>query len=106
MKKRSKLVLPAPQISDLELQEVVKLGLASEGARSLAEESGMAASQQLLSEYSITPGPSLLAGARTPRSMGTQDSLLQVICYSISLSIVHLFLKFTEHILLSTQKMF
>lgn len=29
-RKRSKLVLPAPQISDMELEEVVKLGLASE----------------------------------------------------------------------------
>lgn len=32
-RKRSKLVLPAPQISDFELEEVVKLGLASEQAR-------------------------------------------------------------------------
>lgn len=32
-RKRTKLVLPAPQISDFELEEVVKLGLASEQAR-------------------------------------------------------------------------
>jgi len=30
VKKRSKLVLPVPQISDEELQQVVKLGRASE----------------------------------------------------------------------------
>lgn len=39
VRKRSKLVLPAPQISDQELEEVVKLGIASEQARQQAEES-------------------------------------------------------------------
>lgn len=56
-RKRSKLVLPAPQISDLELEEVVKLGLASEQARQQAEEAGstQTVTGQLLGNYQITP---------------------------------------------------
>lgn len=74
-RKRSKLVLPAPQISDMELEEVVKLGLASEEARSLAEESGHSASQQLLADYSMTPGATPIL--RTPRTAGGEDTILQ-----------------------------
>ncbi|CAI8010459.1 Cell division cycle 5-related protein [Geodia barretti] len=71
-KKRSKLVLPAPQISDNELEEVVKLGLASEEARTI---DGSEASLHLLADYSVTPGatPSL----RTPRTPAAQDTILQ-----------------------------
>ncbi|XP_022081761.1 cell division cycle 5-like protein [Acanthaster planci] len=75
-KKRSKLVLPSPQISDAELEEVVKLGQASESARQIAEEGGMAngASQALLAEYNVTPGPGSL---RTPRTPAQFDTVLQ-----------------------------
>ncbi|XP_008320731.1 cell division cycle 5-like protein [Cynoglossus semilaevis] len=75
-KKRSKLVLPAPQISDAELEEVVKLGIASEVARQAAEESesGNSASSTLLSEYSVT---NMSAGLRTPRTPTVQDRILQ-----------------------------
>ncbi|CAN0222027.1 cell division cycle 5-like protein [Lethenteron reissneri] len=75
-KKRSKLVLPAPQISDSELEEVVKIGQASELARQAAEESGTnnAASSALLSDYSVTPSP---GGLRTPRTPAAQDRILQ-----------------------------
>ena len=45
VKKRSKLVLPAPQISNEELEDVVKLSHASQLARQQAEESGGDASQ-------------------------------------------------------------
>uniref|UniRef100_A0A1A8P498 Cell division cycle 5-like protein n=1 Tax=Nothobranchius rachovii TaxID=451742 RepID=A0A1A8P498_9TELE len=76
-KKRSKLVLPAPQISDAELEEVVKLGVASEVARQAAEESegGSSASSTLLSEYSITNN--MTTGLRTPRTPAAQDRILQ-----------------------------
>uniref|UniRef100_A0A8C6LST1 Cell division cycle 5 like n=1 Tax=Nothobranchius furzeri TaxID=105023 RepID=A0A8C6LST1_NOTFU len=76
-KKRSKLVLPAPQISDAELEEVVKLGVASEVARQAAEESegGNSASSTLLSEYSITNN--MTTGLRTPRTPAAQDRILQ-----------------------------
>ncbi|KAK7815556.1 hypothetical protein U0070_005668, partial [Myodes glareolus] len=75
-KKRSKLVLPAPQISDAELQEVVKVGQASEVARQTAEESGItnSASSTLLSEYNVTNNSIAL---RTPRTPASQDRILQ-----------------------------
>uniref|UniRef100_A0A8C4R7W6 CDC5 cell division cycle 5-like (S. pombe) n=1 Tax=Eptatretus burgeri TaxID=7764 RepID=A0A8C4R7W6_EPTBU len=74
--KRSKLVLPEPQISDIELEEVVKLGQASEGARLAAEEAGNTggASSSLLANYSVTPAS---AGLRTPRTPAAQDRILQ-----------------------------
>ena len=77
VKKRSKLVLPTPQISDAELEEVVKVGQASEYARQQAEESGPmdGASRALLSDYSMTPN---LGGMRTPRTPATQDNILTV----------------------------
>lgn len=76
VKKRSKLVLPAPQISEAELEEVVKVGLASENARQQAEEAGIqnGATQTLLQDYNITPTNSML---RTPRTPSTNDSILQ-----------------------------
>uniref|UniRef100_A0A4W4F847 Cell division cycle 5-like protein n=1 Tax=Electrophorus electricus TaxID=8005 RepID=A0A4W4F847_ELEEL len=75
-KKRSKLVLPCPQISDAELEEVVKLGQASEIARQTAEESGItnSASSALLSEYSVTNNAMAL---RTPQTPAAQDKILQ-----------------------------
>ena len=66
-KKRSKLVLPEPQISDQELEQVVKLGKASENAKESAEESGNRASEALLADYSIT-APT--AAMRTPKTPG------------------------------------
>ncbi|KAF5305478.1 hypothetical protein FQA39_LY01569 [Lamprigera yunnana] len=72
-KKRSKLVLPDPQISDQELQQVVKLGKASEVAREVALESGIETTDALLSDYSVTPQ----IGA-TPRTPAPQmDRILQ-----------------------------
>ncbi|XP_062511251.1 cell division cycle 5-related protein-like [Corticium candelabrum] len=76
VRKRSKLVLPSPQISDIELEEVVKLGQASEQAHISAIEDGMsAASQSLLADYSITPASGM--SLRTPRTPAANDSLLQ-----------------------------
>lgn len=63
-RKRSKLVLPTPQISDMELQQVVKLGRASEMAKEIAGESGIETTDALLADYSITPQVS--ATPRTP----------------------------------------
>lgn len=74
VRKRSKLVLPAPQISDQELEQVVKLGKASEAAKEAAEETGNKASEALLADYSITPS---MANLRTPRTPAGQDKILQ-----------------------------
>ncbi|GBN54464.1 Cell division cycle 5-like protein [Araneus ventricosus] len=73
-KKRSKLVLPEPQISDAELEQVVKLGKASETAREAAEESGSKVSETLLPDYTLTPAG---LNARTPRTPAlSRDSIL------------------------------
>uniref|UniRef100_A0A0B6ZFC9 Uncharacterized protein n=1 Tax=Arion vulgaris TaxID=1028688 RepID=A0A0B6ZFC9_9EUPU len=76
VKKRSKLVLPAPQISEEELEEVIKVGQANEYARQQAEDAGRedSASKGLLQEYNATPGNLNL---RTPRTPAVQDSILQ-----------------------------
>lgn len=63
-KKRSKLVLPEPQISDQELQQVIKLGRASDIAKEVALESGIETTDALLGDYSITP--QVAATPRTP----------------------------------------
>lgn len=63
-RKRSKLVLPEPQITDQELQQVVKLGRASEMAKEIASESGIETTDALLADYSITP--QVAATPRTP----------------------------------------
>ncbi|CAG4991784.1 unnamed protein product [Parnassius apollo] len=62
-RKRSKLVLPEPQVSDQELQQVVKLGRASEAARESAGAAG-APTDALLAAYALTPAPA--TALRTP----------------------------------------
>lgn len=90
-KKRSKLVLPAPQISDAELEEVVKLGQASEEAQSFAgDEEG--ASQHLLADYSMTPSLGTPA-LRTPRTPASEDTILQEVQTIIALQNVQTPLK-------------
>ncbi|CAF3386632.1 unnamed protein product [Rotaria sp. Silwood1] len=73
IKKRSKLVLPAPQISDMELEQVVKLGQATEIAKQQVSENGTIATETLLGDYNLTPD---LNKIRTPQLPSTQDSVL------------------------------
>ena len=73
IKKRSKLVLPAPQISDMELEQVVKLGQATEIAKQQVSENGTTATETLLGDYNLTPDLNKL---RTPQLPTTQDSIL------------------------------
>ncbi|TKY52089.1 Cell division cycle 5 protein [Spatholobus suberectus] len=73
VRKRSKLMLPPPQISDQELDEIAKLGYASDlaGAQELAEGSG--ATRALLANYAQTPGQGmtpLRTPQRTPAGKG------------------------------------
>ena len=72
-RKRSKLVLPSPQISDMELEEIVKVGLASEHASSQAQDTGQISTGQLLGNYGMTPD---LARLRTPIIPAHHDTLL------------------------------
>jgi len=73
IKKRSKLVLPAPQISDMELEQVVKLGQATEMAKQQVSENGTIATETLLGDYNLTPDLNKL---RTPQLPIMQDSVL------------------------------
>ncbi|CAF2062203.1 unnamed protein product [Rotaria magnacalcarata] len=73
IKKRSKLVLPAPQISDMELEQVVKLGQATEIAKQQVSENGTIATETLLGDYNLTPD---LNRIRTPQLPVMQDSVL------------------------------
>ncbi|OMO96153.1 hypothetical protein COLO4_15470 [Corchorus olitorius] len=74
VRKRSKLMLPAPQISDHELEEIAKMGYASDllaGNEELAEGSG--ATRALLANYSQTPRQGmtpLRTPQRTPAGKG------------------------------------
>lgn len=72
VRKRSKLVVPEPQISDAELQQVVKFGRASEFAREYAAESGITLSDSLLADYSLTPN-----ATATPRTPLVTDRVFQ-----------------------------
>ncbi|CAF0825245.1 unnamed protein product, partial [Didymodactylos carnosus] len=55
IRKRSKLVLSAPQISDIKLEQVVKLGQATEIAKQQVTETGTPATETLLGDYNLTP---------------------------------------------------
>lgn len=65
-RKRSKLVLPMPQITDHELNLVVKLGRASEIAKGMVSDSGIETTDHLLQDYSITPQNNNASTIRTP----------------------------------------
>ncbi|GAV02329.1 hypothetical protein RvY_12912 [Ramazzottius varieornatus] len=79
--KRGKLVLPDPQITDKELEEVIKMGRANEASRESGKEDS-ASEQQLTADYAATPKLSL----RTPRTAPQQDSLMQVAQNILALS--------------------
>ena len=74
VRKRSKLMLPAPQISDHELEEIAKMGYASDllaGSEEVSEGSG--ATRALLANYAQTPQPGmtpLRTPQRTPAGKG------------------------------------
>jgi pre-mRNA-splicing factor CDC5/CEF1 len=70
-RKRSKLVLPTPQTSDQELQDLVKMSATAEAVSALASDKGA----NLLEDYSTTPAAAL-AATRTPRAPAAQDPLL------------------------------
>lgn len=71
--KRSKLMLPSPQVSDQELEDLAKLG--QTGAEALAGAGEDAApTRALLQDYNETP--SVRQPMRTPRAPASQDSIL------------------------------
>ncbi|KAI4311700.1 hypothetical protein MLD38_036574 [Melastoma candidum] len=77
VRKRSKLILPAPQISDHELDEIAKMGYASDLVGSEEMAAGSAATKALLANYSQTPRlgmTPLRTPQRTPAGKG--DSIM------------------------------
>lgn len=52
--KRSKLMLPEPQVSDAELDQVIKMGRLSEQLNDTSLEAGNVASQHLITDYAAT----------------------------------------------------
>ncbi|KAI5424015.1 Cell cycle serine/threonine-protein kinase cdc5/MSD2, variant 4 [Lathyrus oleraceus] len=66
VRKRSKLMLPPPQISDQELDEIAKLGYASDLMSSEELTEGSSATRALLSNYPQTPNQAMTP-LRTPQ---------------------------------------
>ncbi|ORX50819.1 hypothetical protein DM01DRAFT_1307846 [Hesseltinella vesiculosa] len=72
--KRRKLVLPAPQVGEQELEDIVKTGFAGESAKSLVQAEGdEQATSGLLGDYAVTPSTNNI---RTPRVSQQKDTLL------------------------------
>jgi len=67
--RRRPLNLPTPQVSEAEMEDIVKMGLSGESVRGLVDELGTDASRGLLSDYSRM-GTS--APARTPMTPATR----------------------------------
>ncbi|KAH8983671.1 pre-mRNA splicing factor component-domain-containing protein [Lactarius hatsudake] len=70
--RRGKLVLPAAQVSDVELEEIVKIGQAGENAKALVGGTDDS-SEQLLAGYDNLERARM---ARTPRTAPQQDNVL------------------------------
>ncbi|KAI8258807.1 Pre-mRNA-splicing factor [Colletotrichum sp. SAR11_239] len=70
--KRRALNLPAPQVSEGELEEIVKMGMVGERANMIARESENDATRGLVSEYSTLNNS---APIRTPRAPAQEDHI-------------------------------
>ncbi|ORY02586.1 hypothetical protein K493DRAFT_328568 [Basidiobolus meristosporus CBS 931.73] len=71
--RRKKLLLPSPQVGESELEEIVKIGIAGENARSIADESNVDATRGLLGTYSTIQSG---LAARTPRTPAAADTVM------------------------------
>ncbi|KAK7440277.1 Pre-mRNA-splicing factor cef1 [Stygiomarasmius scandens] len=70
--RRRKLALPAAQVGEAELEDIVKIGMAGENAKALVN-GGNDASGKLLSDYEGLENAKM---ARTPRTAPQQDNVL------------------------------
>ncbi|KAF2166019.1 hypothetical protein M409DRAFT_66913 [Zasmidium cellare ATCC 36951] len=70
--KRRGLVLPAPQVSEGELEDIVKMGMSGERAHLQAEASDSDTTRGLLSKYDSTVGATPI---RTPRAPQEEDRI-------------------------------
>ncbi|CAK7199754.1 Pre-mRNA-splicing factor cef1 [Sporothrix eucalyptigena] len=69
--KRRSLVLPAPQVSEGELEEIIKMGAIGQRANQLAQASDNEATRGLLQDYSTIQGTG--GPIRTPRAAPEED---------------------------------
>ncbi|KAI8851155.1 pre-mRNA splicing factor component-domain-containing protein [Chytridium lagenaria] len=69
---RMKLSLPAPQVGDGEIEELLKIGSVAEAAKAIVDTDDNAASKALLSDYSAMK---LGGNIRTPRTPAVGDTL-------------------------------
>ncbi|RCN41816.1 Myb-like DNA-binding domain protein [Ancylostoma caninum] len=74
-KKRSKLILPAPQISDREMEQIIKIGHASDSVRQYADGG---ATSSLLTDYAASARANAVA-ARTARTPAARDTVQVVV---------------------------
>ncbi|EEH06747.1 pre-mRNA-splicing factor cef1 [Histoplasma capsulatum G186AR] len=70
--KRRALVLPSPQVSETELEEIVKMGMAGERASKMAGEEENDGTRGLISNYSTIVGGTPI---RTPRAPAEEDRI-------------------------------
>jgi pre-mRNA-splicing factor CDC5/CEF1 len=70
--KRRGLVLPAPQVSESELEDIVKMGMSGDKANMMAEASENDATRGFVSNYSNTMGATPI---RTPRAPQEEDRI-------------------------------
>ena len=82
IRKRSKLMLPSPQVSDQELQQIARLGAGAAQNDGVLEEalmSGDGATQTLLANYAATPAAAtpMRTPMRTPQAAGGDAILME-----------------------------
>lgn len=70
--KRRGLVLPAPQVSESEIEDIVKMGLSGQRAHALASSAENDATRGLVANYSSTVGATPI---RTPRAPQEEDRI-------------------------------
>eukprot|EP00879_Flechtneria_rotunda_P009300 GHRR01009737.1.p1 GENE.GHRR01009737.1~~GHRR01009737.1.p1 ORF type:complete len:737 (+),score=290.38 GHRR01009737.1:223-2433(+) len=76
LRRRTKMMLPAPQVSEVELEAIARMGDAATLEAELAQGAGGEATRQLLGDYQ-TPAR-FATPMRTPRqTIGGQDSIMQ-----------------------------
>lgn len=81
VRKRSKLMLPEPQISDIELEEIAKMGYAKDFIEAGLEE-GSGVTRALLSNYARNPlgMTPLQTSQRTPGGKGDAIMMEAEVC--------------------------
>jgi len=89
-KKRSRLVLPEPQITDHELQTIVKVGQSNEAVRAQVEDAGLKCDPT----WSLHSDP--LSNLQTLRTTASQDNI-PMVCSKRQLFREHHRLVFREH---------